>query len=372
MADKTSSVLCTVKEYRRRKGLSQTELADLVGVRRQAIYDMESGRYLPNTNVALRLAQVLGCTVEMLFVEKSSPATPPVHLLDEHHTGSARLSLALVRDKLVAIPLTASPHAAFPLRAADGLLLPGRRVDCAVSPEQLARTLLILGCDPALAVLQDLIARVAPVFRAHNVFASSRKSLLALNRGHAHIAATHFPGYESGDGNVEAVRALAADMDPLVVAFAAQEEGFMVARGNPLNIKGVDDLLNPAVRFANREEGAALRTLLQCLLHTHNIPTSAVKGFNTLVHSHNEGAVQIVSGAGDVVLGLRVVAEAYGLDFVPLAVTRSDLVIPADLKDEQGVGILLNILQSAALQKELRALPGYDAGVTGKVILKNS
>ncbi len=60
-------VCCNLKAARKAKELSQSELAELVGVKRQAIYDMESGRYVPNTQVALLLAKVLGCRVEDLF-----------------------------------------------------------------------------------------------------------------------------------------------------------------------------------------------------------------------------------------------------------------------------------------------------------------
>ena len=73
-------------------------------------------------------------------------------------------------------------------------------------------------------------------------------------------------------------------------------------------------------------------------------------------------------GAADAALGLRVVAEAYGLSFVSLAVTRCDLVVPADLRDHPGVAALLEAVQSSVLRRELDALPGYDSGCTGRVI----
>ena len=59
-------ILCMIKPYRQRNGWSQEELAEKVRIGRQAVYDMESGRYLPNTAVALRLARVFGCAVEDL------------------------------------------------------------------------------------------------------------------------------------------------------------------------------------------------------------------------------------------------------------------------------------------------------------------
>ncbi|WP_242637518.1 helix-turn-helix transcriptional regulator [Desulfobacter hydrogenophilus] len=39
--------------------MTQSELAGLVGIKRQAVYDIEDGRYLTNTGVALAMAQAL-------------------------------------------------------------------------------------------------------------------------------------------------------------------------------------------------------------------------------------------------------------------------------------------------------------------------
>lgn len=48
-------------------GLTQAELADLVGVTRQTIHSIESGKYNPSIELALRLARELGLAVEDLF-----------------------------------------------------------------------------------------------------------------------------------------------------------------------------------------------------------------------------------------------------------------------------------------------------------------
>lgn len=53
MESLNDQVICNVKSARKAKGLSQSRLAELVGVKRQAIYEMEVGRYVPNTAIAL-------------------------------------------------------------------------------------------------------------------------------------------------------------------------------------------------------------------------------------------------------------------------------------------------------------------------------
>ena len=53
--------------HRQKRGLSAAELAERTGIRRQTIYAMEAGSYVPNTVVALRLARILEVSVEDLF-----------------------------------------------------------------------------------------------------------------------------------------------------------------------------------------------------------------------------------------------------------------------------------------------------------------
>jgi len=57
-----------VRRYRRQlHDMTQEELAEGVGVTRQTIASIERGRYNPSVGLAIRLARVLGSTVEALF-----------------------------------------------------------------------------------------------------------------------------------------------------------------------------------------------------------------------------------------------------------------------------------------------------------------
>jgi len=47
--------------------MSQEELADLVGIRRETILRLEKGLYNPSLKLAMDLARVFGATVEELF-----------------------------------------------------------------------------------------------------------------------------------------------------------------------------------------------------------------------------------------------------------------------------------------------------------------
>jgi len=56
-----------VKEHRLQKGITQAELANLVGVARVSIISIEKGRHIPTIETALRLGTALGASLENLF-----------------------------------------------------------------------------------------------------------------------------------------------------------------------------------------------------------------------------------------------------------------------------------------------------------------
>lgn len=57
-----------VKEYREKSGYKQSELAEMVGARRETIVHLENGKYNPSLKLAMDIAKVFGVTVEELFV----------------------------------------------------------------------------------------------------------------------------------------------------------------------------------------------------------------------------------------------------------------------------------------------------------------
>ena len=56
-----------LKEYREAKGLKRADLAELVGVRRETIVNLEKGKYNPSLKLAMDIAKVFHTTVEELF-----------------------------------------------------------------------------------------------------------------------------------------------------------------------------------------------------------------------------------------------------------------------------------------------------------------
>ncbi len=57
-----------IKEYRAKLNLTQEQLADLVGVRRETIVFLEQGKYNPSLKLAHDVAKTLKTKIDKLFI----------------------------------------------------------------------------------------------------------------------------------------------------------------------------------------------------------------------------------------------------------------------------------------------------------------
>lgn len=56
-----------IREYRENINMKQSELANLIGVRRETIVHLENGKYNPSLKLAMDISKVFHTTVEELF-----------------------------------------------------------------------------------------------------------------------------------------------------------------------------------------------------------------------------------------------------------------------------------------------------------------
>lgn len=64
---KESNIVTKLKSVRETAGLTQQDLADRIGMRRETILHLENNRYNPSLEMALKIAQVFDLQVEDLF-----------------------------------------------------------------------------------------------------------------------------------------------------------------------------------------------------------------------------------------------------------------------------------------------------------------
>ncbi len=197
-------------------------------------------------------------------------------------------------------------------------------------------------------------------------YVGSLDGLLALLHGDATLAGAHILDEESGDYNLPILRRLFVGQALAVITLAERQQGLIVARGNPLGIKNLEDLGRPGLRFVNRQPGSGTRTLLDYHLRRKHITPQSITGYSSVVPTHLAVGAAIVEGRADVGLGLVAAARAHGLGFIPLARERYDLIMRAEDRRCEPVATLLKIIGKPEFKAVVAELGGYDTTRTGE------
>lgn len=356
-------------------GLAAAELAVQVGVRRQTIYAIEAGSYLPNTELALRLADALGTSVDQLFMLKVTSrggALPKSAAMVGERSAPAGSSIRVCRigERWVGIPVSAAPYY---LPVGDGIV--GRRGrqssttaltmfdDC----RDVENRLVIAGCDPAALLLARIVENVSGV-HVVPAAAASRAAIDMLCDNAAHIAGSHLEDRESGEFNLPLVRDTSTLDGAAVFTMARWEAGLVVAPGNPRRLRSVADLTRPTVTFINREPGSGSRALLAKLMKKAGVTPSAIRGFNRTANGHLAAAYRVALGDADACLATRSAARSFGLSFVPLQAERYDFVVPRIHQELRAVRNFLDAIQSSSVRRTFAALTSYDTTEMGRRI----
>lgn len=366
-----STIENRLAEVRKSRGIGASDLARRANVSRQTIYAIETGTYVPNTEVALLLARELDVTVNELFSLRSSAHNAPESLTAELLSTSKPANGQPVRichigSRWVGVPVPTTP---FFMPEADGIIENTTASKTALmvfgKEEAAQKRLLLAGCDPATSLLSNMVERISGV-EIISAAASSKLALTWLKEGKIHIAGSHLEDPKSGEFNLPYVREKFSGEDILIVTFANWEEGFVVAPGNPKGIHKAADLVRKGIRFINRETGSGIRDLLDKLLDAAGVSSAKVHGYDKIAYGHLPAAFHIMSGEADVCLATRSAARTFALDFIPLHSARYDLIMRRRTADLPSVKAFLDVLQRATLRRKLEVLAGYDTAHTGE------
>src|SRR5256885_1318937 len=364
-----------LRRARLKSGLKQSELAKRAGISRQTLSVLESGRGQPSTSVALHLARVLGCRVEELFWlrDEAGELTAELAAAEGPRRKAERVVIGSIAGRWVAHPLSREDPLAL-TTSADALLVRSSRGDQTVRlralrpPEALQANVLVAGCDPGLSVLAGHVEDRWPGQRLRWIAVGSDAALKMLGRGHVHLAGAHLFDEETGEYNLPFVRRAFGGRPMMVVTFAHLEEGFAIARGNPLRIRKPEDIAGADIPLVNREPGAGARRLLDRVLRKARVPASAVEGYENLLSGHLQAAPAAAMGPADGAGGARSPASAPGPDFIPLSKKRFDLVFPKEWSADARAGWIVETLEGRAFRRELASLGGYDTHQSGQVV----
>lgn len=199
-------------------------------------------------------------------------------------------------------------------------------------------------------------------------YRTSTDAVAALARRECDLAGFHIP---LGRFEAATIAWYLRWLDPnlhCLVRVAGRQQGLIVARGNPLGIRGLADLARPEVRFVNRQAGSGTRMLLEMMLAADGPPLESINGYNSAEFTHSAVAAYIASGMADAGIGMRAAAAQFKLDFLPLVREHYYFALRHDAVDEPAMQQLLTLMREPSYQRLVAALPGYDATGTGELV----
>ena len=291
-----------------------------------------------------------------------------------------RVKLGNIDGKIMAYPLSRGAGVLTSLVEADALIrIPllkegidfGEEVEAELLEDlnRIKNNIIVTGShDLVLDILRNELQEEFSDFNLVSFNVGSMGGLLALKQKRTHLATTHLLDPESGEYNFPYIKKMLPQRELVVVNLTYREQGIMVKRGNPKNIKGIDDLVRKNIKFINRQKGSGTRVLLDYLLKKKNINPLDIQGYSKEEYTHLMVASAVAEGSVDAGLGILSAAKAFHLDFVPVAKERYDIIIPKEYYSSLKIKKLLTIIRSEKFRKKVLSLGGYDLSQSGKVI----
>ncbi|MEA3415182.1 MAG: helix-turn-helix transcriptional regulator [Thermodesulfobacteriota bacterium] len=217
--------------------------------------------------------------------------------------------------------------------------------------------------DKAISLFNSLYSGHVAVFG--NL--GSMGGLRALRQNLCHIASSHLLQENENEYNFDfAIKEL--EKMPAVVNFCKREQGILVQKGNPKNIKSFSDIARSGIRIVNRPLGTGTRLLFDLKLKKAGINCEKIKGYNNELHRHMDVGLEILAGHADAGPGIKPVASLLGLEFIPVRWERYDLLITKERFFDKGVQLFIGLLQEQAFYDLTKMFDGYDVSISGKIV----
>ncbi len=291
-----------------------------------------------------------------------------------------RVKLGRVKDTVVASSLPRGAGSVTTLTEADGIIRIPNHVEGVKAGEpveaellkdlaEIENTVVVVGShDNTLDILANQMRVRDFRFSLSSSNVGSLGGLIALRNGYCHAAGSHLLDTDTGTYNISYIKRYLPDLRVKLVNLVYRQQGLIVLRGNPKGITGIEDLARDDITFINRQAGSGTRILLEYELAKLDVTPEHIKGYDQEEFTHMSVAVNVLSGAADMGLGIYAAARALNLDFVPIVTEEYDLVIPEEFFEDEKIQLMLEVIRSQPFKELVRQLGGYDTSKTGTVL----
>lgn len=285
-----------------------------------------------------------------------------------------RVALGDVNGKLVASPLERGAAAVMSMVKADGLLTVDRfseGIDSGTKAEiellkplsQIKKSLVITGSHD---VVIDIISDFMPVSSAH---VGSLSGIFALKSGSAHISPIHLLDSETGIYNIPFVKKYFPNEKMVLIKGLNRIQGIILPKGNPKQITSLEALRDKKIRFANRQNGAGTRLLLDYMIKNMRLSPDDINGYEKEFTTHLSVADAVKNGVADMGLGVLSAAKILGLDFIPVGNESYDFLLYREMLSDIRIQRFIQVLKSPEFREKADSLGGYGFENIGEVTI---
>ncbi len=285
-------------------------------------------------------------------------------------TEFVRVKVGKIEKETVAVPLKKGAGVLSSVSNADGFLKidfdregieGGTRTEIEIfdSKKDMLNGILFIGSnDPLLNFLFAYTKEKGDSFNFGIVNSGSLGGLLAFERGECSITAVHLFDEKTETYNTPFLKKYLTKKY-FTVRLSVREQGLIVRKGNPKNIKGIKDLTKKDIVFVNRQKGSGTRVITDYLLKKEGVSSKKIRGYEHEEYTHLAVANNIKLGGADCGMGIRYVADALGLDFIPIKKEPYDLVFLESERNRKEVKLLLKFMRDKNFIKVANKFKGY-------------
>ncbi|MFZ7134486.1 MAG: molybdopterin biosynthesis protein [Eubacteriales bacterium] len=290
-----------------------------------------------------------------------------------------RIKLGKVDNNIIATPLKRGAGVTMSLINADGVLtIPkeyegiekGETVEIELMTDikNIENTIVSIGShDLIIDLIRDELHRKYPEYSISSAHTGSMGGIMALRNGETHIAPIHLLDEKSGEYNEAFIKKYFKGRNIAYIKGVKRQQGLIVKKGNPREIKEFKDIGKEDLVFINRQKGSGTRILTDYLIKENSMDRSQVIGYDREGNTHMAVSSAVASGTADVGIGVYSAGQIMDNDFIGITEEEYDFALDAELLEDEKIKKFISILKDENFRKRLEKLGGYNTESSGEV-----
>lgn len=289
-----------------------------------------------------------------------------------------KVCLGNINGRYMAIPLPKATGSTRTVSFAEGICtIPAHKegisaqekidIEVYIPTPYIDNTIVCIGSHDDSLDSIDALLGVSSRYRLRTVHTGSMGGIYALQQRTTHCAGMHLLDKEHQDFTIPYLQKYLPNDSFILYTIAMRDQCIYVQKGNPKHIHSLQDIIENKATFINRQHGSGTRLLLDSLLEQEGLSSHDIIGYQTEEYSHLATALHVATGNADCALGIYSAGMSLGLECIPIAQERYELVIPKEYATMPSLTALYECITSTQYKAHLNSLGGYNTELTGSI-----